>query len=462
MSDLSIDTTDIPGLLVLHLPLHGDNRGWFKENWQREKMTALGLPDFGPVQNNVSHNAQAGVTRGMHAEPWDKLVSVATGRILGAWVDLRDGNSFGNVVTVEMGPETAVFVPRGVANGYQALEDGTTYTYLVNDHWSAEAKKSYTFVNLADPALGINWPICVDQAELSEADRHHPPLSGVIPFRKPRTVVLGSNGQLGKALRPLLPDAEFTTRETLDLSNPASLGTFDWSGVGTIINAAAYTAVDAAEDPANRATVWAANVSGVAQLVRIAADRRATLVHVSSDSVFDGTKTLHNEDEAFSPLGIYGITKAAADEIVTAYPRHYVLRTSWVVGEGNNFVNTMASLARRGINPQVVSDQHGRLTFTRDLAAAIIHLLTTGAPFGSYNISNEGPTQTWFDIANEIFTLLGADGTVTPTTAAEWGKGKDLAPRPEHSTLDLSRIEASGFTPATTAHRLREHLGVTK
>ena len=381
MSDLSIDTTDIPGLLVLHLPLHGDNRGWFKENWQREKMTALGLPDFGPVQNNVSHNAQAGVTRGMHAEPWDKLVSVATGRILGAWVDLRDGNSFGNVVTVEMGPETAVFVPRGVANGYQALEDGTTYTYLVNDHWSAEAKKSYTFVNLADPALGINWPICVDQAELSEADRHHPPLSGVIPFRKPRTVVLGSNGQLGKALRPLLPDAEFTTRETLDLSNPASLGTFDWSGVGTII---------------------------------------------------------------------------------TAYPRHYVLRTSWVVGEGNNFVNTMASLARRGISPQVVSDQHGRLTFTRDLAAAIIHLLTTGAPFGSYNISNEGPTQTWFDIANEIFTLLGADGTVTPTTAAEWGKGKDLAPRPEHSTLDLSRIEASGFTPATTAHRLREHLGVTK
>lgn len=121
MSDLSIDTTDIPGLLVLHLPLHGDNRGWFKENWQREKMTALGMPDFGPVQNNMSHNSQAGVTRGMHAEPWDKLVSVANGRILGAWVDLRDGDSFGNVVTVEMGPETAVFVPQGVANGYQAL-----------------------------------------------------------------------------------------------------------------------------------------------------------------------------------------------------------------------------------------------------------------------------------------------------------------------------------------------------
>ena len=462
MSDLSIDTTDIPGLLVLHLPLHGDNRGWFKENWQREKMTALGMPDFGPVQNNMSHNSQAGVTRGMHAEPWDKLVSVANGRILGAWVDLRDGDSFGNVVTVEMGPETAVFVPQGVANGYQALEDGTTYTYLVNDHWSAEAKKSYTFVNLADPALGIEWPISLDQAELSEADRHHPPLSEVTPFRKPRTVVLGANGQLGKALRPLLPDAEFTTRDTLDLSNPDSLDAFDWSGVGTIINAAAYTAVDAAEDPANRATAWAANVSGVAHLARIAASRRATLVHVSSDYVFDGTAEVHTEDETFSPLGIYGITKAAGDESVTAYPRHYLIRTSWVVGEGGNFVDTMANLARRGISPQVVSDQHGRLTFTRDLAAAIVHLLTTGAAFGTYNVSNEGPTQTWFDIASEIFTLLGAEGTVTPTTAAEWGKHKNLAPRPTHSTLDLSRIEATGFTPATAADRLREHLGVAK
>ena len=116
--------------------------------------------------------------------------------------------------------------------------------------------------------------------------------------------------------------------------------------------------------------------------------------------------------------------------------------------------------ARRGISPQVVSDQHGRLTFTRDLAAAIVHLVDTHAPYGTYNISNEGPTQTWFDIASEIFTLLDADGAVSPTTAAEWGKGKNLAPRPTHSTLDLSRLEATGFTPATAADRLREHLGV--
>lgn len=79
--ELKVTETNIPGLLVFDLPVHGDNRGWFKENWQRAKMMGLGLPDFGPVQNNISFNATKGVTRGIHAEPWDKYISIATGEI---------------------------------------------------------------------------------------------------------------------------------------------------------------------------------------------------------------------------------------------------------------------------------------------------------------------------------------------------------------------------------------------
>ena len=94
MADLSVETTPIAGMLVVRLQVHGDNRGWFKENWQREKMVALGLPDFGPVQNNMSYNAEIGTTRGIHAEPWDKFVSSAQGRYFGAWVDLREGDGF--------------------------------------------------------------------------------------------------------------------------------------------------------------------------------------------------------------------------------------------------------------------------------------------------------------------------------------------------------------------------------
>ncbi len=95
---------------------------------------ALGLPDFGPVQHSLAFNTDRGVNRGFHAEPWDKLVSVAHGRIFGAWVDLRPGAGFGTVVTEELGPDKAVFVPRGVANSYQTLEPETVYSYLVNAH----------------------------------------------------------------------------------------------------------------------------------------------------------------------------------------------------------------------------------------------------------------------------------------------------------------------------------------
>ena len=180
MSDLAVKKTNIPGFYIVDLVLHGDQRGWFKENYQKAKMEALGLPKFDVVQNNFSFNAEKGVTRGLHAEPWEKFISVANGKVFGAWVDLRKGDSFGQVLTLEITPEIAVFVPRGVANGYQTLETNITYTYLVNAHWSADAK--YQAVNLFDPELKINWPISQDQAIISEKDAGNPMLKDVTPM----------------------------------------------------------------------------------------------------------------------------------------------------------------------------------------------------------------------------------------------------------------------------------------
>jgi dTDP-4-dehydrorhamnose 3,5-epimerase len=186
-------------------------------------------------------------------------------------------------------------------------------------------------------------------------------------------------------------------------------------------------------------------------------------VHVSSDYVFDGTREVHTEDETFSPLGVYGTTKAAADEIVASWPQHYILRTSWVVGRGHNFVSTMAGLAARGISPTVVDDQFGRLTFSDDIAAAILHLLDTGAAYGTYNISGDGPTVSWYDIASRVFELVDAPGSVSPVSSAEYfeqngGAGKIVAPRPTHSTLDLTRIKATGFVPGDADERIRSYL----
>ena len=449
MTSLDVHTTDIPGVLVFDLPLHGDSRGWFKETWQREKMAALGLPDFGPVQNNMSYNEEPGVTRGLHAEPWDKLVSLATGRILGAWVDLRDGPSFGRTFTLEMGPDKAVFIPRGVANGYQALEPRTTYTYLVNDHWSPEAKASYTFVNLADETLAIDWPTPLDRAIISDADRLHPRLADVKPFPPARTVIVGAGGQLGLALRRALPDAVALAHGDLDLTDDEAVASYPWRGVETIVNAAAYTAVDAAETPAGRIAAWQLNVAAVRRLAEVARAHRATLVHVSSDYVFDGTSTDHAEDEPVSPLGVYGQTKAAGDAVVAGVPRHYLLRTSWVIGEGKNFVTTMAGLARAGVKPAVVDDQYGRLTFADDLAAAIVHLLGSGAPHGTYNVTCDGSIVTWCDVARRVFELTGRDADdVSPTTTEAYGAGKKLAPRPAHSVLLLDKIKATGYSPS--------------
>jgi dTDP-4-dehydrorhamnose 3,5-epimerase len=459
MTDLTVTESTIPGLLIINLPLHGDNRGWFKENWQQEKMIKLGLPDFGPVQNNVSFNASAGVTRGLHAEPWDKYVALATGRIFGAWVDLRDGDSFGTVYTHELGPETAVFVPRGVANGYQTLEPNTAYSYLVNEHWSAEARSEYTFLNLADETAAIDWPIPLAEAELSEADKEHPRLVDVTPMRPKRSVIIGGNGQVGRALAAVMADAEVTDRSVLDLSDPASLEKFDWREYDVVINAAAHTAVDAAETPEARRAAWGVNAAGVAALADIARRYRLTLVHISSDYVFDGTAELHDETEPLSPLGVYGQTKAAGDLVVAGVPQHYIIRTSWVIGDGNNFVKTMVMLADKGIEPSVVDDQIGRLTFADEIARAIAHLLRTRPAYGVYNLSSDGEPQTWASLAKSIFAARGKSvAAVTPVSTETYGVGKELAPRPRNSVLDLAKIKSTGFEPVDGAAALDRYL----
>ncbi|WJS92691.1 bifunctional dTDP-4-dehydrorhamnose 3,5-epimerase family protein/NAD(P)-dependent oxidoreductase [Microbacterium testaceum] len=456
---LAVRETPIPGLVVLDLPVHGDARGWFKENWQRDKMTAVGieLPDFGPVQNNISFNDAVGTTRGIHAEPWDKYVSVATGRIFGAWVDLREGETFGAVFTIELDPSTAIFVPRGVGNSYQTLEADTAYTYLVNDHWSPDA--TYTFLNLADESAAIEWPIPLDEVEISEKDRAHPRLAEVVPMPPKKILITGANGQLGRALRAEFgdrPGIEFTTRDDLDLTSPRLDTARRWRDYDVIINAAAYTKVDIAETPEGRREAWAANVTAVASLARIATANGITLVHISSDYVFDGTKsTAYTAEDAVSPLGVYGQTKAAGDAIVSTVPRHYIVRTSWVVGDGHNFVRTMADLAERGIDPRVVDDQMGRLTFACDIAAGIRQLLSAGAPFGVHNVTNVGEPGSWCDVAREVFRLTGHDpARVTGVSTDEYYStaSTPVSDRPRNSVLETSMLDT------TWQQRLSEYL----
>ncbi len=261
-------------------------------------------------------------------------------------------------------------------------------------------------------------------------------------------LIVGANGQLGKALTAQYPQATAVDRAALDISDKSALEAFDWSNITHILNAAAYTNVDGAETNEGRVAAWAINATAVANLTTIANRHGLTLVHISSDYVFDGTNTPHTEAEPLSPLSVYGASKAAGDVAAGLTPKHYIVRTSWVIGEGKNFVQTMVGLAQKDISPTVVHDQIGRLTFTSELVKAIDHLLASESPFGTYNVSNEGESASWADITREIFSQLGKDNlTVTNTTTKEYFAQKEgIAPRPLESSLDLSKIQSTGFT----------------
>lgn len=265
-------------------------------------------------------------------------------------------------------------------------------------------------------------------------------------------LILGAGGQLGRALSAALPTATALTRAEFDLADPRDL---DWSAYDTVFNAAAYTAVDRAER--DRAAAWAANAVGPATLARLAERHGFRLVHVSSEYVFDGT---HDgpipESAPFSPLSAYGASKAAGD--VAVGPGHWIVRPTWVIGDGANFARTMRGLAERGISPTVVADQIGRPTLASDLAAGILALLDTEP--GTYHLTNSGDPVSWAEVARVVFSLSSrAPEDVTDTTTAEYFADKpEAAPRPLNSVLDLSKAEKAGVTLPDWRSSLEEYL----
>jgi len=271
--------------------------------------------------------------------------------------------------------------------------------------------------------------------------------------------IIGANGQLGTALRRKYPAAKFADIDQMDITKRDSVLNYDWSGIKIILNAAAYTNVDGAETAEGRVTAWQVNAQAVSYLAQVARQYDITLVHVSTDYVFDGSHGPHKEDEPLSPLGVYAATKAAADIIVGACPKHYILRTSFVIGEGHNFVRIMLDLGKKGVNPSVIADQQGRITFTSELVRAIDHLLSSVCPFGTYNVSNSGEPTSWAGLTRAIFEFAGLDNSVTDITTAAYYKDKpDTSPRPLNSVLDLTKIEATGFKPVDWQQDLKEYV----
>jgi dTDP-4-dehydrorhamnose reductase len=264
-------------------------------------------------------------------------------------------------------------------------------------------------------------------------------------------LVAGAGGMLGRDLVEVLGDRKHTalSHAELDITDAAAvLGAVD--GHDIVVNAAAWTAVDDAES--HEAAAFAVNALGAANLAAACAQTSARLVHVSTDYVFSGAfsgdaTTPYPERAPMAPRSAYGRTKAAGEWAVRATlpEQAYVVRTAWLYGaHGGNFVKTMVRLAGERETLDVVDDQRGQPTWSRDVAGQIVALVEADAPAGTYHATSAGET-TWFGLARRIFELLGTDPErVRPTTSDRFPRP---APRPAYSVLGHDAWQAAGLAP---------------
>lgn len=218
-----------------------------------------------------------------------------------------------------------------------------------------------------------------------------------------------------------------------------------------IVNCAAWTAVDAAEDEDKQELVRNINVNGTKYLAEAAKKVNAKFVYISTDYVFDGQgETPWQPDcKDYAPLNVYGQTKLDGElAVANTLDNYFIVRIAWVFGlNGNNFIKTMINLSKKYKELRVVDDQIGTPTYTFDLARLLVDMIKTDK-YGYYHVTNEGGYISWCDFANEIFKQANIEMNVIPVTTEEYGVSK--AKRPFNSRLDKSKLVYNGFEPLPT------------
>ena len=269
-----------------------------------------------------------------------------------------------------------------------------------------------------------------------------------------KILVIGANGQLGKDVSLELKsrnietitsdiagevdfDLDFTNQEkTIDLVKSVN--------PDAIINCAAWTAVDAAEDEENKSKVYALNVTGVSNLVKAAKEVDCKLMQISTDYVFDGKGETpwKPDDKNYAPLCYYGETKLQGELEVAKLDKYFIVRIAWLFGGPISFVNTMLKVGKTHDELKVVNDQIGTPTYSKDLARLLIDMIQTDK-YGYYHATNEGGYISWYEFAVEIFKQANMSTKVIPVTTKEYGISK--AVRPFNSRLDKSKLSDNGF-----------------
>jgi len=258
-------------------------------------------------------------------------------------------------------------------------------------------------------------------------------------------LVTGANGQLGKCLQELSAVCRnmkfvFVGSENLDITDKKeTLAFFDKSNYEYCVNCAGYTAVDKAEQDSEKA--FLVNVIGVENLALACLENNTTLIHISTDFVFDGISSIpYKEEDGTKPLSVYGRTKLDGEKVIQEILKEFfVLRTSWLYSEyGNNFMKTMLRLGNERSELGIISDQIGSPTYAKDLARAIIRIIELGSnEYGVYHYSSEG-VASWYDFAKTIFELSNTEVIVNSIPTLSY---PTPAKRPHYSVLDKSKFK---------------------
>ena len=259
-------------------------------------------------------------------------------------------------------------------------------------------------------------------------------------------LITGVNGQLGYDVKRELESRGYInicspSREELDITNEQMVAKVMLEyRPDVVIHCAAYTAVDKAEE--ERDLCYDINVNGTSYLVKYASEVRAKFMYISTDYVFDGTKTgVYEVDDINKPINYYGETKWLGEQRVREYFNHIIVRISWVFGiNGKNFVKTMLKLAETRSELGVVSDQIGSPTYTEDLSKLLVDMALSDKT-GTYHATNEGYCS-WNEFAKYIFEVNGIDIKVNEVLTKDY---KTVAKRPLNSKLDKSKLESDGF-----------------
>lgn len=281
-----------------------------------------------------------------------------------------------------------------------------------------------------------------------------------------KVLITGANGMLAKAVRKRFENEELILTDVaeLDITDLEAVEAFvKENKPDVIINCAAYTAVDKAEEDLELARKI--NADGPRNLAIASKNNNCKLVHISTDYVFGGNLQLekvYKEDDPKAPETVYGVTKLEGERYIEENTdKYYIFRTAWLYGDGNNFVRTMAkvALSKKDLQKEenfvtVVADQHGSPTYAVDLAQYMYEALENEIPYGIYHATDDGYT-TWYEFTKEIYKILGIECEVRPVTTEEFPRP---AKRPVNSKLSKEKLKNAGINIPKWQCSLKEYI----